>query len=382
MAVLDQRIDRSMLEAVLRTGEPVAAVYLGAAPDVANEYQLAWTTRWRPLATALREQGADEPTVSALEAAVEVPATTRAVRGSGQMAAFAQDGQVLALVSLPDLSGPDLAHFGAPAHVLPLLTWKQERPPYVLAVVDRTGADLESSIGAGSAPVRSTVEGPDDEIERNAPGGWQGLTQGRYQRRAEDSWAHNAGSAADAVVAALQRTEAVVLVVAGDVRAVQLLMDRLPDWVHKNIVVKRMNGSRAADGSQHARREAVAAAVREACEERLAELWRTFSEERSPRGLAVAGAHPTLEALAEGRVATLLVSAVPEEPDAEAWMGLGPTEVQNSDQLDPIWPGARRGPLLDVAVRAAVLTGAQVRVLPQGSGFLPEQGLGALCRHR
>lgn len=381
MAVLDQRIDRHMLEAVLRTAEPVASVYLGAAPDVANEYQFSWDTRWRPLATTLREQGADEATVAALEAAVAAPATNRAARGSGQVAAFAQDGRVLALVVLPDLPGPDAARYSAPADVLPLLMWKQERPPYVLVVIDRTGADLESSIGAGSVTVRSAVEGPDDEIERNAPGGWEGLTQGRYQRRAEDSWAHNAATVAEAVASALQRTEAHALVVAGDVRATQLLLGRLPTWVHQSVVVKRVNGSRAADGSQRSRPEVVAGAVREAVEEHTAALWQRFLEERSLHGLAVAGAHATLGALAEGRVATLLVSAEPED-DMEAWMGPAPTEVQPTDQPDPPWAGARRGPLACVAVRAAVLTGAQVRVLPTGSGFRPERGIGAICRHR
>ncbi|HLN78725.1 MAG TPA: Vms1/Ankzf1 family peptidyl-tRNA hydrolase [Nocardioidaceae bacterium] len=381
MAVLDQQIDRHMLEAVLRTGEPVAAVYLGAAPDVTNEYQLQWDTRWRPLATRLREQGADEGTVAALEAAVAAPVTTRAARGSGHVAAFAQDGRVLALVSLPDLPGPDLAHYAAPGHVLPLLMWKQERPPYVLVVIDRTGADLESSIGMASLPVRSTVEGPDDEIERNAPGGWEGLTQGRYQRRAEDSWAHNAAAAAEAVASALQRTEARVLVVAGDVRAVQLLMERLPTWVHKDVTVKRVSGSRAADGSQRTRSDVVASVVREACEEQTAALWQRFLEERTPNGLAVEGVHSTLAALALGRVATLLISADADASGEQAWMGHAPTEVQPTDRPEPPWTGARRGALADVAVRAAILTGAQVRVIPAGAGFGPERGVGAICRH-
>ena len=78
MTVLDQRINHSVLEAVLRPVLPVAAVYLGDAPDVQNEYRLAWQTRWRPLAEALREQGADESTVLALEEAMHDPASSRA----------------------------------------------------------------------------------------------------------------------------------------------------------------------------------------------------------------------------------------------------------------------------------------------------------------
>ncbi|MGH3332568.1 MAG: hypothetical protein ACRDPJ_14825, partial [Nocardioidaceae bacterium] len=60
MTVLAGLVDKSTLDAVLRARGTVASVYAGPAPDVANEYQLGWSTRWGPMADALREQGADE----------------------------------------------------------------------------------------------------------------------------------------------------------------------------------------------------------------------------------------------------------------------------------------------------------------------------------
>lgn len=382
MAVLQQRISQSTLEVVLRPAEPVASVYLGAPPDVTNEYQLAWETRWRPIAANLREQGAADQTVRALQAAIAAPASARAARGSGQVAAFAREGEVLAVVPLPELDGRDVAHYGSPAQMVPMLRWAQVRPAYVFAVADRTGGDIEASIGSGARPVRSEVEGPDDEIERNAPGGWEGLTQGRYQRRAEDSWAHNAGAVAGAVAGALQRTEARILVLSGDVRATQLLLDRLPEWVRQGVRIKRINGSRAADGSQSTRAEVVARAVQEAAADELAVLWGRFQEERSPHGLAVEGADETLTALASGRVGTLLIAPGADDGEIEAWFGSGPTDVA---PLGP--PGTSpvemmRGPLVDVAVRAALLTGAQVRVIPPDAGYGPYQGVGGICRYR
>ena len=379
MPVLQQKITHSTLEVVLRPVEPVTAVYLGAAPDVANEYQLNWDTRWKPLAAALRDQGADERTISALETAVAAPASARAARGSGQVAGYARDGEVLAVVSLPGLSGPDIARNGSPAHMLPVLTWAQERPAYVLVVIDRTGADLEASIGGGAEPVYSEVEGPDDEIERNAPGGWEGLTQGRYQRRAEDSWAHNAGAVAEAAASALQRVEGKILVISGDVRAQQLLLEKLPEWVNQTCTIKRINGSRHADGSHKVRAELVAHAVQEACEEDLRAVWMKFAEERAPHGMAVEGAHDTLAALAASRVATLLVKG---DDGMEAWFNHAPTDVAPADEDAPVSPDARRGPLVDVAVRAALLTGAQVRVIPPDADYGPSQGVGGICRYR
>jgi Bacterial archaeo-eukaryotic release factor family 2 len=381
VAVLD-RVTHITLEHVLRPVGPMASVYLGPSPEVTNEYRVSWDTRWRPLAATLRAQGAEDHTVHLLEGAVSGAAAARAARGSTQVGAFAQDGRVLAVVGLPGSTQPDQAQHAAPAHVVPMLAWAQERPAYVLVVADRAGADLEASIGAGATPVRLTVEGPDDEIERNAPGGWQGMTQGRYQRRAEDSWAHNAAAAADAAASALHRAEAKVLVVTGDVRAVQLLRGRLPTWVHQEVDVRLLTGSRAADGSQRARADAVAHVVREASRVAKTRVWQTFVEGRAPHGRAVAGVRPTLAALAEGRVSTLLVSPARVPIEARVWFGAAPTALQSERRPHPDWESAQLGSLLDVVVRSALLTGAKVEVLDEAVDHELVDGVGALCRFR
>lgn len=379
MAVLEQRVNHSTLEVVLRPTEPVAVVYLGGVPDVTNEYQLSWDTRWRPLAASLQEQGADAATIKALESAVAAPAAARAARGTGQVAGFARDGEATALVSLPGLEGPDMARYGGPAHLLPLLRWAQDRPPYVQVVIDRTGADLATSIGAASEPVYSEVEGPDDEIERNAPGGFK--AQPRYHRRAEDSWAHNAAAVAEATAAALHRVEGKILVVSGDSRAQQLLLEKLPEWVRQSVRIKHINGGRGRDGSQRARADLVTRAVQEAVDEETSTLWQKFLEERSPHGLSVEGAHETISALQGGRIATLIVASDASWSE-HAWFGPAPTDVLPVGHRQPVQPDARKGSLVDVAVRSALLTGAQVRVIPPGAGYWPMEGVGGICRYR
>lgn len=381
MTVMEHRITRSVFEAVLRPSEPAAVVYMGTAPAVVNEYQLEWETRWRPLAETLRDQGADDLTIAALEKAVRPPASARAARGQGQVVGFARGGQVLAVLTTAGLPAPDDARFGSPAHVIPLLLWQQQRPPYVFAAMDRTGADLEISIGEANTTVHSTVEGPDDEIEKNAPGGWEGLTQGRYQRRAEDSWAHNAGAVAEAVMSALRRVEADILVIAGDDRAEQLFMDKLPESVRKGLTIKRIPGGRSRDGSQQSRSQAIEAAVLDAVEEQTGALWQQFLEERHPHGLAVEGGYETLLALNSGRVATLFV-AEDAAMGAKAWFGPAPTEVVPVGEGLPVPPEARKGMLVDVAIRAAILTGAEVRVIPAAAGYWPMEGVGGICRFR
>jgi hypothetical protein len=83
----------------------------------------------------------------------------------------------------------------------------------VTAIVDRSGADIATFRGSHRVRKR-TLTGPDDEIERNARGGW---AQARYQHRAEDSWSHNAAEVARQISAS-----------AAGVHAVQLVREHLP----------------------------------------------------------------------------------------------------------------------------------------------------------
>src|SRR5262249_60119159 len=93
--------------------------------------------------------------------------------------------------------------------------------------------------------------------ERNAPGGW---SQPRYQRRAEDSWQHNAAAVAQVVTRALRDLRAGLLLVAGDVRAVQLLRDHLPPALRRQVTLRHVPGGRGHAGPEAVRRAAIAEA--------------------------------------------------------------------------------------------------------------------------
>jgi hypothetical protein len=65
---------------------------------------------------------------------------------------------------------------------------------------------------------------------------------------------------------------------------------------------------------------------------------------------------------------------------AKAWFGPAPTEVVPVGHRMAVPPEARKGMLVDVAIRAAILTGAEVRVIPAAAGFWPMEGVGGICR--
>ena len=376
------------LRDVVAPFEPVASVYA----DLSVEGEDARITQWHVLAAALAEQGASRRAIAALADRYEAAQLTPEV-----LALFAaEDGGVLHEQRIAGPPPAEPALFAAPASVLPLLRAEQQRPPHVVVVIDRAGADLVAAPGAssGAALRRWSVTGPDDEIEHNAPGGWASLSQSRYQNRAADSWRHNARRVAAEVGPALEEVNAQVLIVSGDGRAVQLLLDQLS---HRDgLMVRRIHGSRAFDGSQRSRAQLVERELRAVADDRAAGLFREFREELRPRGRAVAGRQDTIAALVAGRVDTLLLSEV--QPATRICFGERGTDLflDREAALFAAVP-LRCGRLADVAVRSALLSGAGVRVLPaefppqplgvEGdgaavrTGAILRDGIGALCRY-
>lgn len=370
---------RSSVRDLVRGTEPVASVYLGAAAEVARDDELDWGTRWAPILERLEGLGADPQTAAVLESAVRRVGASRPVRGSVAAAAFAAEGEMLAVLPAPGADWGDRVWFAAPPHVYPVLAWLQEHPAYVDVVVDRAGADLQAFPGGGAPAAATRVVGPDDAIEKPMPPGF--LSQGRAQRRAQDSWAHNARAVGKRVQEAVDEVGARLIVVSGDVRAVQLLLENLPERVVREVEVRQVRGGRSADGSRRGRAAVGATVAGEAAAHQRERLLWVFDEERAPGGLAVEGEDPTLAALAEGRVGTLVVAQPVVDDPRQAWFGAGGAEVAAAARPVPSWEHPRRGPLLDVAVRSALLSGADVRVVPVGEGA-PLEGLGGLCRYR
>jgi hypothetical protein len=362
-------VDAAVARSLATSTEPGASVYVNlrpAEPTANTGEDLA--LRWRQLAGHLAAQGADQATLAAIWRHLgEQPVSP------ARYAIFASRGSVPFHQRLPGAAGVDIARFGAPADVVPLLAFMQQHPPYVHVVADRTGADLTVVPRGAVTGSTSVVVGPDDEIERNAPGGW---AQARYQRRAEDSWQHNAAAVAEAVSHALDRVDARLLLVAGDVRAVQLLRDHLPSG--RGVVLRHLPGGRRPDSSGTVR-DATADAVAQYATAQITELMDRFDSERRHGGLAVEGVAATLGALDQRRVHTLLVA---DGPDDERIAWFGPDRLCATTPSAPpqttSWEAAGR--LVDIAVRAAVLTGAEINVIPASHSLAPGERIGALCR--
>jgi hypothetical protein len=348
---------------LVRPFDPIASVYLGATPTTAGADALIdFDLRLRAIANRLADEAATPSTMDAVRGYL-------AERGRHHPTAlFVAGDRVLLAQEAPGAGWTDLAVHAAPAHLLPLLGWLEAHPPYVEVVTDRTGAEITAVARGDVTGHTTTVVGPDDVIERNAPGGW---AQPRYRRRAEDSWRHNAGAVAEATARALHSVGADLLLVAGDVRAVQLLRERMPRRRSRIFLVP---GGRR-DRSEAARRSTAAAARAAYAQEVSAATLASLGE--ADWGVVVQGVDDTLAALAAGQVRTLLVGGG-ATPGRRAWFG--PEHLCAARPDPPSGSPMRAGHLVDVAVRAAILTDARVSVVdPATTAFV--DGIGAVCRY-
>jgi hypothetical protein len=362
----DTFVTASDLADLAAASGPYASVYLTTEAAVQNAGPLA-EQRWKTLRASLAEQGAGEDVLDAVGAVVP----EAHLRGRA-LAVIADETGVRHVEHHPEPLPRDGGTWSPLPSLRPLLEWRQASPPHVVVVADRQGADLVAVRRQGP-DIRRQAGSDDYPMQKVGPGGW---SQRRFQERVEKTWENNADDVAEQLVELIDRTDARVVVLAGDVRALQLLREAVPERVTG--LLREVAGGRSADGSGEAIEEEVARVVRDRVAEDTAEALEKFAEERGQRDRAVEGAAATLGALALGQVEGLFVAA--DLDGGPAWFGPEPLHVgANRDDLGAMGVEAPdEAPLVDVAIRAALGAGAGVRVVPAERA--PEDGLGALLR--
>ncbi len=352
-------------ELVARPG-PFASVYLPLELDQVDAPDRL-QTRWRQAEDELSRAGAPADLVKRMRAAV--PATSDLTGGG-----LAVIADAVAEPLVEDLGVRVTEPFArwAPLAVLaPLIGARQSQVVHLVVAIDRAGADI-FAVDGNRTPDHEEVQGDSWPIEKNAPGG---LSQPRYHRRAETSWEENAGQVAEAVVEMARRVDAQFVAVAGDQRSVALLRHALPPEIEA--LVHEIRGSRQADGSADASAEDLVRLVASARAEVTAGMLRQIREQTSTDGRAAVGPEAVVEALAMGRVETLLVKDDPDDTRT-AWYGAEPMHVAltraDVEAMGDAEPAEAR--LLDVAVWAAIGSGAGVHLIPATT----YDGLAALLR--
>lgn len=353
---------------LLRQPSPIVSVYIvtpGAIPNAQQELAL----RWRGIRHDLAEAGAPQAALAAVGEALE-----GAHMAGDALVVIAGPNGPLYTAHLPDLPGGDLALVGPLPHLTPLLAATQRLLPHIVMVTDRLGAEIVV-VKPDALDLHAAVVGESEFITKAAPGGW---SQRRYQQRAENTWQANAGEVADRLTRLVDAHAPRVVVMCGDVRAVQFLRDQVPPRVAA--LLREVEGEY---GDVNPALRLASRIVAEMTEAETSEIIEAYQREHAQGDLATAGPDDTLHALNRGQVRTLLIDPS-RLVDRLAWFGPEPNHVAASAKAlrtagvaDP-----RRARLDDIAIRAALGTGASVRVSPPGATALPPSGIAALLRYR
>jgi hypothetical protein len=347
---------------------PFVSVYLDSSSDQARPKERI-DLRWKNARKGLEEAGADAATLEAVEREV-----TGNHAGGSTLAVFAADGEVLLSRHLTDPPAEDRWRFGPFPWVGPMAEAEQSLIPHVVVLSDRVGADVYGITTAGDT-VSDEVDGDTEHIHRGHPGGW---SQRRFQQRAENTWDANARLAAEKVVEVVEQTAAKAVLIGGDVRSVGFLRDALPAHVAE-LVRPLEGGQRNAGASIDEAAEEITRQIDTVVAEQTTRLLQEFREEKGQRDRAADGPERVVEALQAAIVDTLLVHDDPDD-DRTAWFGPEPGHL--ALERDDLVSGMgveepRQGRLVDGCIRAAVATGADVRIVP---GAVVTDGLGAVLR--
>src|SRR5688572_6471299 len=307
---------------------PFVTVYLGTEAAVEQASQQN-ELRWKNLRRRLDEDGAPAETLAAIDPLVPD------AHHRGRTLAVVADATGLRLVRHePEPPARDAGWVAPLPRLGPFIEWAQSAVPHLVVLADRAGADIVAftrradGIGSGGAAVVSVGEdnGDDPVLRKSNPGGW---SQRRYQNRAENQWEQNAREVADNVAALADEIGARLIVVAGDVRALQLLRQHLPEPTAE--LLREVDGSRASGSGLDEIADDVVKLAATVVAEDTVEILRQFKQERGQGDLAVEGAKSTIEALAAARVDTLLIHDDPDD-DRTAWFGPEPGMVGQDEE--------------------------------------------------
>ena len=354
-------MDVSFLEPVFAAPGPYATV----CADVTHTSENADTEldlRVRAVAEKLTDQGAPEAVVEAVRARLlEGNDGGQAGTLRGRAVVVASDGSVVLDQALVGPPTREVADWSPQPELLPLLRQLPARVPHIVVLADRVGADITYVGADGQVEAEETVQGDDFQIQKVRVGGW---AHHRYQHNSENKWVHNSDQVAEQLASMARRLDPRFVLVAGDVRARQILTDRASD-VWKDLIVSMDEGGRAAGADREPvdRRESELVAEHEA--RAVADAVEKI-EAAAAHGLSVSGTAAVVEALRKSQVETLVIADEPE--DEKLLVGDGPLVLGvNQHDMDALGTYGSVVPHDRALLAAAVASSAGVVVVPRSA---------------
>jgi hypothetical protein len=351
-------MDVSFLQPVLDATGPFATVCADVTHTTENADR-ELDLRVRAISGKLAEHGAPEDVVEAVRSRLlEGNEGGQAGTLKGRAVVVASDGSVVLDQALVDAPLREVADWSPQPALLPVLRQLPARVSHIVVVADRVGADITFMGASGEIEEEETVDGDGFQIRKVQVGGW---AHHRYQHNAENKWVHNADDVAASIASMARRLSPRFVLVAGDVRARQILTDRASgEWA--DLVVSMDEGGRAAGADrepvERRMKELVAEHEARDCAEVLEQV-----QTAAAHGLSVTGIRATVEALRKGQVETLVLADEPREDTL--LVGGSPLELGvDQHDMDALGTHGEVVPADRALLAAAVATSAGVVIVP------------------
>jgi peptide subunit release factor 1 (eRF1) len=259
-------------------------------------------------------------------------------------------------------------------HLYHLTRISDEYPRYAALLTDANSARI-FLFGLGQALEAEQVKG--EKVQRVKVGGW---SQARYQRRVDNAHSKHAKETID-VLGRLVKDEGISqIVLAGEPTITALITEEMPQELAEKVVdIVRLD----AKAPDHEVLEKTLESMRKVdAESDVEKVTRLLGEYRRG-GLACVGKQDTLEALANGQVDELLISATlegeePQEEPVDAILAPEVPDAQGSTETDEPRPVL----LPDLLVTKAKQTDATVTFIQDPELLADVEGVGAFLRWR
>ena len=349
------------LSELYRRAGSVSTVYADVTQDTSDPRRTG-TIRQRTVREALMDAGAPEIDADVIVDRLEAPPGV----GGSVSRLLAVRGGVVEVDEL--LSGEPLGElmvsYGPVPALIPLLTQRPRDLCYVVAEVGRDGGEITQYRLSRSQPVAQRAVQGDTEFLTKTQSEDDFLANGRYQHHTEEVWKRNEGLVAEAIDEVVRESGAELLVVTGDVRARQLLIDQLSPPAVKILTVVPTNtrpGGATTDELDADLHRHIASILAADEHDALTRL-----ETGRKDGLSEVDQAAVIRALQQGQVDVLILApgALADSTlialDREPWVASSTEDALGAGELGSV-------PAAEALVRAAILTDARIVVVSPGA---------------
>ncbi|GAA2173420.1 hypothetical protein GCM10009784_07630 [Arthrobacter parietis] len=347
---------------VYRKPGPWVTIYTDASTGNVDSLH-ADDVRPENIASALEEAGATKDDRKAVAEALR-----RSAKGLPDPVArliVVANGSVELDEFLPGpLALPEFTSVNEVPNLCPLLWHRPDDFAYVVAEVGRDGGEIHLRRANGLQDDSMThIEGDTENLKKVPSGGW---SQGRYQHRTENIWKANAADISGEIDKVVRSCRARLLVVAGDIRARNLVAEQLSEQ-SKDILTVVESHSRTEGADKEAYAQEINKRVAECIARRQAQLLERLNNQKGRANPeSTEGIGSVVHALQQAQVDTLLLESQGLNGHRLLALGSEPwtAEIDGETAGAPVLGEV---PAPSSLLRAAVLTDAEVALFPSGA---------------